>query len=125
MERFSRTAGTARRGESGRLVRRYTAYSAGTAEISIAACQPNVGITKYAIIAARIQPPAQKLSSRTTTRPRLLAGTLSETSVEATGSSPPRPTPMKKRSVARTVNEVANADRPLARENKSRVKIKI
>ncbi len=48
-----------------------------------------------------IQPTAQKASRPTMTRPRIALGAYSLTSVDATGSSAPRPRPTKKRSVAR------------------------
>jgi len=55
-------------------------------------------------------------------RPLSLASTNSETSVEATGSSPPRPIPAKKRKIQRMVKVVAKAESPLANENKRTVR---
>ncbi len=74
--------------------------------------------------AAKIQPTAQKLSRRTTTLPLLLASTLSETNVEATGSSPPSPIPIKNRSIKNKLSVLTAADRPLAIENNNNVMIK-
>ncbi|MNZ40659.1 hypothetical protein D3C78_581880 [compost metagenome] len=102
-------------------MRKYKAYSAGTAPIRNAACQPYLGMMKYAIKAAAIQPAAQKLSSKTTARPLSLAGTDSDTKVEATGSSPPSPNPAINRNINNTVKLVAAADKPLAIENMSKV----
>jgi hypothetical protein len=47
--------------------------------------------------AASVHPSAQNASSSTTTRPRMRAGANSLTSVDATGSSAPRPSPISTR----------------------------
>src|SRR4051812_22775248 len=74
--------------------------------------------------AATNQPPAQKLSSKTTTLPRLSAETLSETKVEATGSSPPKPAPIKNLKTRKAASDVVSADAPLPTEKSSKVMIK-
>ena len=83
-----------------------------------------VGITKYPISAARIQPTAQKDSSATTTRPRIALGANSLTSVDATGSSAPSPTPTRKRSAISAATDPASADAPVASPYTSRVRAK-
>ncbi|MNN87741.1 hypothetical protein D3C81_2053380 [compost metagenome] len=50
-----------------------------------------------------------------------MAGTDSDTSVEATGSSPPKPNPAINRKINNTVRLVAAADSPLAIENINKV----
>lgn len=82
-------------GESGKFHLKYKAYSAGIALNIIATSQPYFGITKYEIRAAINHPPAQKLSNNTTILPRSCASTLSDTNVEATGSSPLAPYRLK------------------------------
>ena len=62
-----------------------------------------------------IQPIAQKDSSSTVIRPRCLVGENSETNVEATGSSAPRPRPMTSRAISRAASDHDNAIPPLAR----------
>ena len=81
--------------------------------------------TNVPITAARIQPTAQKASSRTTMRPRTFRGANSEMRVEATGSSAPRPSPMKKRRMMSNVRLVARADAPVARPYTSNVRAKM
>ena len=65
--------------------------------------------------AAMIQPTAQNASSSTTIRPRTLRGENSLTSVEATGSSAPKPSPTRKRNTMREATDHASADAPVAR----------
>ena len=67
------------------------------------------------IAAAAIQPSAQNASSHTTTRPRMRRGANSDTSVEATGSSEPRPRPTRKRRMISAVTDIASALAPVAR----------
>ena len=62
-----------------------------------------------------IQPTAQKDSSSTVIRPRCLVGENSETNVEATGSSAPRPRPMTSRAISSAASDHDNAIPPLAR----------
>ena len=92
-------------------------YAAGTRPTASAHRQP-VGpdaATKVPITAARIQPSAQNASSQTITRPRIRAGANSLMSVEATGSSAPRPSPTTKRSTIRVPTPIASAEPPVAR----------
>jgi hypothetical protein len=60
-------------------------------------------------------PYAQKLSSSTIVRPRRSAGANSLTSVLATGSSPPSPTPAKNRITASAAADHAKAESPVSR----------
>ena len=64
--------------------------------------------------AAASQPTAQKASSSTTIRPRIRRGANSETRVEATGSSAPRPSPTRKRSAMSIARPVDSAEAPVA-----------
>ena len=75
---------------------------------------PVLGITKVPISAAMIQPTAQNDSSRTVMRPRCLVGENSETSVEATGSSAPRPRPMIRRAPSSMPSDQDRAMAPFA-----------
>ena len=61
-----------------------------------------------------IQPSAQNASSATTTRPRIALGAYSLISVDATGSSAPRPIPTMNRSTMSIATEVARAEAPVA-----------
>ncbi len=72
---------------------------------------PTHGTTSRPITAAMIQPQAQKLSRMTSILPRLRAGATSLTSVDATGSSPPRPSPTTKR---KTSSDISPQARPLS-----------
>src|ERR687894_590517 len=74
--------------------------------------------------AARVQPTAQNASSATTTRPRIRAGAYSLTSVEATGSSAPSPSPMRKRNTSSEATDQASAAAPVATPKTSRVSAK-
>ena len=74
--------------------------------------------------AASVQPTAQNASSPTTTRPRSRAGANSLTSVDATGSSAPRPRPMRNRKTSRAPTDHDRAAAPVARPKISRVTAK-
>ena len=65
-------------------------------------------------MAATIQPTAQNDSSSTVMRPRCLVGENSETSVEATGSSAPKPSPMISRAPSSMPSDQDRAMAPLA-----------
>ena len=65
-------------------------------------------------MAAPIQPTAQNDSSSTVMRPRCLVGETSETSVEATGSSAPKPSPMISRAPSSMPSDQDRAMAPLA-----------
>ena len=90
--------------ESGKFHLKYKAYNAGTALNTIATSQPYLGITKYEIRAAISHPPAQNfLITQQFSHAHALQH--SDTSVEATGSSPPSPIPIK--SVKRETSQVS------------------
>ncbi len=75
------------------------------------------------MMAARIQPYAQKLSNSTSIRPRCLAGATSATSVLATGNSPPKPSPVTNRKASSAQSPQASAESPVAMEYTSMVAI--
>ena len=89
---------------------------AGIAPSANAHRQPSseLGITKYPISAAAVQPTAQNASSSTTMRPRMRAGANSLTYVEATGSSAPNPRPTKKRRTSSVTSPPTSALAPVA-----------
>ncbi len=72
------------------------------------------GTSTVPMIAAAIQPTAQNASSSTTIRPRIARGENSETRVDATGSSAPRPSPMTKRRASSMTSPVDRAAAPVA-----------
>ena len=65
--------------------------------------------------AATIQPTAQKDSNSTVIRPRCLVEENSETRVEATGSSAPKPRPMIRRAIKSAANDHDSAMPPFAK----------
>ncbi|KAF0258720.1 hypothetical protein CMMCAS08_10520 [Clavibacter michiganensis subsp. michiganensis] len=64
--------------------------------------------------AAAVQPTAHDDSRITMTRPRIRAGENSLTSVDATGSSAPSPSPTTKRSAMSAPTDIASAETPVA-----------
>ena len=77
-----------------------------------------------ATIPARIVPYAQNDSSSTIIRPRWARGDSSETSVDATGSSPPSPSPAMTRAARSVSNDGAIADSALPIEKTTSVAVK-
>lgn len=106
-----------KRTDSGRPHRITSAHAAGTHPRARAHRQPlsEAPTTNAPISAAAIHPTAQNASSHTTIRPRIRRGENSEISVEATGSSAPKPRPTMNRKIIRTARDPDRAEAPVAR----------
>src|SRR5207237_8954389 len=90
--------------------RRYGTDGARSAPIANAPRHPYTGRTVIATSPARIVPQAHDDSSSTIIRPRWERGESSETSVAATGSSPPSPSPAITRAPSKVSYVGASAD---------------
>mmetsp|Transcript_17706 Transcript_17706/g.43328 ORF Transcript_17706/g.43328 Transcript_17706/m.43328 type:complete len:360 (+) Transcript_17706:292-1371(+) len=81
---------------------RHALAKAGMEQSAMKGRQPSVGITAHAINATAMLPIIQKAATTEMAAPRRRAGTISDARLKTTGTAPPTPQPVRKRSTVIT-----------------------